>query len=324
MSFSIILNSSNVVGSNNSSFNYKFIGGGFKIPPKSKMCISTATIPYSWFNVNQQSYNNAVFSISYPIVGGAAYTTSVITLVNGFYQVSDMNTYIQKFCISLGLFLVSTTAGGPNLYFYQIATNITYYSNQVLTFLIPSTSTNLSTLYPGYRVPALATEGVAWYYGAGPTYYTTAAPVTGTFNILSTSPAFGTLIGYAVGVYPPTPIASNIANYNTLGSITPNLTPVNSLIMRCSLVFNNVTVPSDILDAIPITNATFGANINYSTSWEKWVDIGSGLFNQISFSLQDQNFNPIPANDSNILISIFIQCGTEKQYLSYSDTSMVS
>ena len=323
--FTLVINSGNVIGPNNSLYKYNFINGGLNIPSGSKICISSATIPYSWFNVNLQSYNNSILSISYPVSGGATYTSSTITLTNGFYQVSDINTYIQKFCQSIGLYLVSTTAGGANLYFYQIVTNVTYYTNQILTFLIPSTATNLATLYPGYRVPAIATEGVAWFYGAGPTYYTTASPVTGTINILSSSSAFGTLIGYNVGSYPATPITSNTANYNTLGNTIPNLTPINSLLLRCSLVSNNVTMPTDILDSIPITQTTFGSNINYQPTFEKWVDIGgSGIFQVINFALQDQSFNQVPCNDNNILITIFIRLGENKRLLTFTDTKTIS
>ena len=321
--FCLVLNSSNVYGPNNSLYRYNFINGGFQIPEGSQMCISSCTIPYSWFNVNAQTYSNSVLSISYPNSSGV-YTSSTITLTNGFYQVSDINTYIQKFCQTLGLYLVSNTTGGANLYFYQIVTNTTYYTNQILTFLIPSTTANLATLYPGYRVPAIATEGVAWFYGAGPTYYTAVAPVTGTINILSTNPGFGTLIGYNVGSYPATPISSNIANYNTLGNTIPNLTPINSLIMRCSLVVNNVTMPTDILDSIPITQTTFGSNINYTSSWQKWTDIGAGLYNNVSFALQDQSFIQVPCNDNNILITLFIKLGDKKKLMTFSDTRKIS
>ena len=323
-SFCVVLNSSNVYSSYNSIYKYNFIQGGFNVPEDSKICVSQITIPYSWFNVNAQVYNNAQFAIQYPTPASNTYTTYTITLPNGFYQTTDINSFLQKQMIQLGLYLVSTTAGGPNLYFFNISTNINYYTNQILTFLVPSTTTNLATLYPGYRVPTVADGGAAWIYGAGPTFYTTASPVTTVFQVLSSSPAFGTLIGYLAGSYPSTVITSNTANYSTLGNTQPNATPVNSLILRCNLIANTVTVPSDILDSVPIQGATFGANINYSPSYEKWVDMVAGNYTNLSLTLQDQNFNQLQANDNNVLLVLYIKLGTKKKLLSYAGDKKIT
>ena len=48
MSFTLVLNSSNVSNtSTNTSFKYNFINGGFKIKDM-EMCVSSITIPYSF------------------------------------------------------------------------------------------------------------------------------------------------------------------------------------------------------------------------------------------------------------------------------------
>ena len=93
---------------------------------------------------------------------------------------------------------------------------------------------------------------------------------------------------------------------SVLSSSTPNLTQVNSLTMRCSLVNNNVAMPTDILDSIPI-NTKFGSNINYAPNYEKWVKISSGTFNSFTISLSDQNLNPLYALDSNVSITLLIK-----------------
>ena len=58
MPYNLILNSNNVVGSNNTTFRYNFIQGALHIPEDSKICVSQIVIPYSFFNLNLGLYNN--------------------------------------------------------------------------------------------------------------------------------------------------------------------------------------------------------------------------------------------------------------------------
>ena len=339
----LVLNSSNVSASNNTSFRYNFIQGAFAIPEGSEVCISSIVIPYSWFNVNGSQYANNVFSYYFPVcatftgsitlttltvsamtngtigvgmtlsggtvLGGTTivnqlsgttggvgtYTVSVsqsatctngqistlfqVTLQNGFYQVADINNALQNYMISQGQYLVS---GSQNIYFISITTNANFYANQIICATLP-------TAIGTYTNPAnMGLPG---------------APVTPQFVVMSSYPAFGSLIGYSPGTYPPAPSSTS---FNTLSNITPNITPVNSVVVRCNLVSNQVGTPSDIMTSFPI-NTTFGANINFSPNYEQWVGINSGRYASLSLTLQDQNFNGIQANDVNCLITILIR-----------------
>ena len=83
--------------------------------------------------------------------------------------------------------------------------------------------------------------------------------------------------------------------YNILSNITPNATPVNSIVIRSNIINNNCCMPSDILDTFSINDSTFGSNITYTPYYKKWVSVKSGIFNSITVVLQDQNFNIIEA-----------------------------
>jgi hypothetical protein len=76
--------------------------------------------------------------------------------------------------------------------------------------------------------------------------------------------------------------------------------------MRCNLVDNNIASPSDILDGVPI-NSTFGSNITYDPSFEKWVRMKDGTFNQMTITFNDQNLNTLFALDPNILLTLLIR-----------------
>jgi hypothetical protein len=65
-------------------------------------------------------------------------------------------------------------------------------------------------------------------------------------------------------------------------------------------------MPSDVLDGFPI-NTTFGSNITYAPSFEKFVRVRDGTYSSILFTICDQNFNAIQAKDPNVAITLFFR-----------------
>jgi hypothetical protein len=277
--FILVLNSNNVIGINNTLYQYKFIDGNYIIRPDSQICISQITIPYSWFNVNGNVYNNASFSYNWYGVGNT-YVTYTVTLPSGNYNVADMNEYLQLYFITQNQYLYNV-ATQQNEYFITLTQNITYYTNTITCYPVPS------SLPTGYTAPS--------------GFVFSSSNYTPQFTVLSNS--FGSLIGFSSGTYPSSPQAST---YNTNGSITPDLSPVNSLVLISNIVNNPITSPTTILDTVPIT-ASFGSNINYSPPYEKWVSVTQGSYSSFIINVLDQNFDTIAANDNNILISLILR-----------------
>jgi len=134
MSFTLVLNSSNVSNtSTNISFKYSFIEGGFQVKDM-EMCVSSITLPYSFYNVSSY-YNNRTFSLIFPT--GSTTTTIAVTLPEGFYTVTDINSYIQQVCIDYGAYLIDST--GNYVYYQQLVYNTAYYTVQLLLFSVPTT-----------------------------------------------------------------------------------------------------------------------------------------------------------------------------------------
>jgi len=292
MAYSLVLNSSNNVNTTtNTQFKYNFLGGNFHAEDM-EMCVSSITIPYSFFNVSQ-FYNNQIFQLIFPT--GATTATLTITLTAGFYTVTDIQNFIQNQMISAGYYLINSSK--QNVYYFTIATNTTYYTTQIVCSAVPT------TLPSGY---SYASSGA----------YSTSGGLPSTSNqvpqlvILSTN-TFGTIIGYTAGTYPATATqASGV--YTTTGTLTPVGSTVNSIVVRCSILKNNVTVPSDILDGFPI-NATFGSNITYNPSFEKWITVNNGTFSNFYINFVDQNLNTIYANDPNIAVTLLIRKKTNSK-----------
>jgi hypothetical protein len=83
---------------------------------------------------------------------------------------------------------------------------------------------------------------------------------------------------------------------------------VNSIIVRCDLINNECAFPTDIIDCFTI-NASFGSNILYQPSYEKWISVKSGTYNTMTISFQDQNFTSLQCNDPNVLIALILRQG---------------
>jgi hypothetical protein len=291
MALNLILNSSNVIGTNKTTYRFSFSNGSYTINPDSEICIATIQMPFSFFNVNSGLYNNN--KIQY-IWNTATPQTFTLTLTNGYYNVSDIQNALEQSMIQNGCYLYNSTTGN-NYYFIQIISNATYYANQIILFPPPI---SLGTVSSGYSVPS----NWAGYAATGPdgTGYTPQVqfPSSGSVN---------QILGFTAGAkYPP---SLNDKSSNYLSTITPNLATINSIIVQCSLVNNKASFPSTILDSFPIGDTSFGYNINYLPTYEKWIQVMGGTYQFLDIVFTDQNFGQIQANDSNVLISLLLKQG---------------
>ena len=277
MSFTLVINRSNLSNPNtNGTYTYNFIGGGFRVDDDMEVMLSSAQIPYSIFNITT-AYSNNYFTLAFP-TGAAvgAYTNFSVVIPDGFYTVSDLNSFVQQFCISNGLYLID--ASGNNVYYIGFYVNQTSYAIQILLYTVPR------SLPTGWTQPA------TWVG------YSTFTSDRTPFIVIpqNNQGKIGDYLGFTPGYYPPIPLLPRTTNYSILSNKKPPLaTYVNSIIVHCSLVNNPVVSPSDILDAFQITNTTFGANINYAPSVEKYVKLSKGAYSSMIIYLTDQNNQPI-------------------------------
>ena len=284
MSFILTLNSTNVSNTNtNTSFKYNFINGGFTCNDY-EMCISSITLPYSFFNVSSY-YNNKTFSLIFPTA--ATTITYSITLPDGFYTITDINSYIQQQCVLNGAYLLDSS--GNYVYFIKMVYDSTYYAVQLLYYSVP---TSIGT-YTRPSTGLYSTIGT----GLPTTAYTPQL-------VLASTGSIRTIMGFAAGTFPST---QTTTTGDALSTLTPIGSTVNSLLFQCSLVSNRCTTPSDILDSMPISGSTFGANITYNPSFEKFVSMSNGTFNEFTLTFRDQNLNEVYAKDPNVSITLIIR-----------------
>ena len=273
----LILNCNNVIGSNKNIYRYNFPQGGIKIKEGTKICLSSLTIPYSWFNISS-SYSNNSISFSFPQTGSQP--TYTITIQDGFYNIDDLNYYLQQYFIANSFYLINSS--GQNVYYISLQYNPTYYAIQAVLTVLPT------SIPVGWTAP-VGFRGL-------PT--TTLAP-----QLIINNDGISKYLGFSQGSYPST---ASTTSQSFLSNLVPVGSNVNSLAIRCNLITNKLSFPSDALDSVPI-NSSFGSNINYNPAFEKFISCSPGQYNSLDVMINDESFNNIVIKDSNVVITLLIK-----------------
>ncbi len=294
---SIVLNSSNIVSNGyNNTLQYDIPGSAVYLQDSS-IAVQKIVQYYSQYNINASLYANNTFEILIPYNNGTIDTqyTLSIDLPDGYYSYSDINNYVQNQMISIGAYLVSTAGGTPNAYWWQITENQAYYSAEIDQNVVPTSGS-----HAGYTLPA---SGL-WSGTGGQSLPTVGSTMQTVINS-NIGSIFG-LAGSASSPYtfPTVPETTNQVNLSTQ---TPQVNPVLSYFVRCSLVNNTMMVPSDILASYSSAGTVFGGTIIDAPSEYAWITIPNQSASRIVITITDQLFRPVQFQDSNIAITLLIK-----------------
>jgi hypothetical protein len=247
-----------------------------------EVALESLSIPRSWFNV-RQAYNNNAFS--YVWSDGVTYPVS---LADGYYTIGDLAQYLQMVMQARGHYLIytdSTSVQHPQ-YYLSFVTNLTYYTTTLTATPLPS------TMPSNYSQPNGASNTLS---GLTPQFIFPAG--------------MAALLGIAAGTYPPLPQSTT---YQLNGSSTiaggPQ-DPVQLVQIQCSMVNSaNIynTFPSSIM-TLPANSTGYGQVIQYSPPTRSYFGVQPQIYSSVVVSLYDQLNRPVPIQDSNILVSLFIR-----------------
>jgi len=276
--FPLIFNGSNLNQNGfNNRYTYTFPGGGITFPKSSHVTLSNIALYYSIFNITAQNQNN---SFQYTYTTGAGTTTRTVNIPDGFYEISDLNNLLQQDMIAAGFYLVDNS--GNFVYYLEIVQNPTYYAIQVNTYAFPN------ALPAGYTNPNAIPFPVN--------------PQT-TQLIVPASNNFGTVIGYAPATYPA---VIQTTTQTFLSTSTPVVSPVQSLVLTCSLLNNKFSNPTSALYSFSFAGTSFGNIIERSPNEYFFVDIVPGQYNEITIEFLDQNFNKVKLNDTDLIVQLLV------------------
>lgn len=280
---SLIINGTTVVNNGfNDTYKYNFPVGSVEFK-NDQIAISAINMYYSWFNITSSTtgsrYNNNSFQyVWYDNAGSSTYT---VTFPDGYYSVSALNAYLQSVMVSNGHYLVDSSS--EYVYYLEIIENSTYYAIQLNSYPIPTALPSGWTNPAGITFPATAT--------------------TPQFIILSTN-NFKDIIGINAGTYPS---LTQTTTYSKTSDYTPQVSPVNSLIVSCNLLNNRYAIPSTLLYSFSPAGTTFGDLIVEKPSELAFVDIQDGAYTEILIEFRDQSLNRIAINDSNLVILLQVK-----------------
>lgn len=289
----LILNSSNIVaGTNNSVLSYNFVGGGITLKKGQKLALASLQMYYSTFNITAANKNN---SFSYVWVDGITYN---VVIPDSFLDIDGLNNYLHFVMVQNKHYLVSTT--GDYVYLMTLGINPTRYAVQLNCF--------------GISVAVAAAN--TWTLPAGATWVLPNNFIVPELTVPpSLNNTFGLVIGFAPGTYPSSVIAgvppaqtqlpAFTSDQEFLSTFTPQVTPVSSFILTCSLINNNYAVPNNLIYSFS-PQGTVGDQFEVKPNQYVFISVNEGIYNNFQVSFLDQNFRPVAIQDPQMIIQIVI------------------
>jgi hypothetical protein len=286
----LILNSSNIVeGTNNSILQYEFAGGNINLKKGQKVALANLQMYYSTFNITAANRNN---TYTYTWVDG---TIVPVVMPDGFYDVPALNNYLHFVMVQNKHYLI--TSAGDYVYFATLGINPTRYSCEINCF--------------GMSV-ALATTN-SWTLPAGATWVIPTNFIVPEINVGTNN--FGLVIGFNAGSYPNAVIAgvppaqtqtpAFTSDQQFLSAFTPQVTPVSSFILTCSLINNNYAVPNNLIYSFS-PQGTIGEQFTIAPNQYVFIDVLPAQYNRFQVSFIDQDFRPVAIQDPNMIIQLVI------------------
>ncbi|GMF23715.1 unnamed protein product [Phytophthora lilii] len=253
MSFPILLNLNNQVATH--QFRYRFSQPiDFS---QYEIALGSISIYYSWRAITAQRQNNS-FKIIWPTASTT--TTYSITLPDGTYSASDINNYLQYFCIQNNLYLINNTTG-QYYYFISCAENPSSYALQF-------------SLQP--------VKNITGYTAASgmPTMPATAY----TPQLQIDNAAFGTIIGFTPATYPP---AQTTSVYAVNSNLVPQLDPTAAVVVTCSNLYNPIASNNQILHTFTSAGVEYGQLITTSQAQALAYTPMQGTNSELTLSFLD-------------------------------------
>jgi hypothetical protein len=300
----LILNNTNIVAnSNNSKLLYTFPGGNVEFKQGQKLALASVQMYYSTFNITAANNNNLFY---YTWFNGVDYP---VLFPDGYYDADMINNFLALTMLNNTHYLVSAT--GNFVYFLTIGTNPSLYAIEFNCFNLNQTLATANV----WTLPV----GATWLIptNAGTQY------ITPMIRIPATN--FRYVVGFNTGYYPFGSAGNYLPdtiNYNPAGptwtqltyytstqaftsSFTPQITPLSSFTMTCSLINNNYAVPNNLIYSFA-PGDTFGNQFTISPNQYAFINIQPGQYNNFIITFTDQNNLPISIQDPNYVIMIVI------------------
>lgn len=303
----------------------------------SEIALSSLYMYNSWENVNNTNLANNTFSFIWPeltednagnpLASPVGPTLITVTIPNGQYEVRDINTFLQNFCVENNLYLVNT-ATGQFVYFLQIQVNPTRYAIQFNSFTLPADNASIAATYTepaggfgnfsgsglgvtgGY--PGTSPVAPGWYFPKNfasfvgfpdNTYYPSQLPGPPPYKVFTSTTVPTSL--RPSGAFPS-------GSVSFLSTITPQIQPNPVIFLNCNIVTNLYTNPSTFLAPVP-GKTGLGELLIQEPPEYAFNKCIPGQFSNITLSFTDSKGIPIKILDPNIIVTLILRDHTSSQ-----------
>jgi hypothetical protein len=245
----------------------------------------------SWFNINKNLYNNNTFAYRWFNLAGTGFTTIQVSVPDGYYDVTTLQLFFESEMFKNGHYLQNIDTG-LNEYFISFRPNEIQYKIQLYCYPVPTTLTDGSNNI--YIKP-----GDTWGLPVGQS-------VTPKFVFLQTS-NFGKLMGFSPREYPTGWLQNSIGSF--IGDLVPQINPISGILVTCSLINNDILIPSNIMYQFADSGISFGGLISVQPSQMLYVNTIAGYHSSIVLEFKDQKMNNMEIIDPSmvILLSVLTQ-----------------
>ena len=281
----LILSQKNVVaGTNNTTFEYVFPGGGIGLKQHTKIALASITMYNSTPNISAANNNN---TYQYRWIDGQVRT---VTMPDGFYEISDMNNFLHQTMLNNFHYLTEVSTNNA-VWFLTFSVNTSTYKIDLLSFPINTATYNVPTNYTNPSVGKGV--GIEW-----------TVPVTSA-NPQFVIPAtlFDDVIGFPAGNYPA--LQTNTVITTSSSTFAPQVNPLSSYLVKCNLVNNPYGIPNSLIYSFPPAGS-FGQQFVVAPNEYSFIDAQDGFYNVMRIEITDQNDRPTIILDSNINILMVI------------------
>jgi len=273
MSSQIVLNATHY-DENENAFIYKFpIQQTFS--KGDRIALTNVNVFNSFYNVSAELGNQ--IKIKFP--SGSTYVETTITIDDGFYDANSFNFYLRKAFIDNKLY--TEDINNMIVYYIDIGTSVSQYKNFINCFSVETNAvppSGASWTAPSSRAsPQISLGKIAPLFG------------------FPSDPNFTTFYGN-----------TNLDNLVVYSSITPQINPFNSIIMRCNLVRNSgLSFPTDFIYSMAIDGA-FGDLISSPQHEPLYNELVNGQHSHIIITLYDNTMKKLKLLDTNVLLVVSI------------------
>lgn len=266
---------------------------------QAEVALANIYLFYSWYNISA-AFGNNTFQYKWPNNSGG-YITYTVVIPDGFYQIDDLNSYLETVMVTNGTYLISNV--GSNVYYLTWAVNPTYYRVTLSSTPVPSSATKPV----GYTEPSN-------YPGGGTDASLPPTPTNPQLVILTAqAPAgsntpgqysFSKTLGFSPGTYPPN---NPGVFYNINGQFAPVIESTSNVFVSCSLVNTNGLSPfAQVLYSFS-PQVPFGSQIQEKPFFPLFMQIADGYYDGMTITIRDENYVPLNLQDPHISLNLLIR-----------------